>query len=170
MIIVLKPKLTKRQENSVLREIRKLGYEPHVMRGVARVAIGAEKKNPSQVTLTSWPQGESEQQLMATAHATILRGGVKRWRAANHARRFQETHARAEALHQGGQSELGAKRKLTNPRGPSHWPLHHGAGKIIPPMTTPSRLAGSLEALWWFLLNPHESHHHRCGPRHSAHA
>jgi 3-deoxy-D-arabino-heptulosonate 7-phosphate (DAHP) synthase len=101
-------------------------------------AIGAEKKNPSLVTLMSWPQVESEQQLMATAHAmrkagaTILRGGVKRWRAANHARRFQETHARAEALHQGGQSELGVKRKLTNPRGPSHWSLHHGAGKSFP--------------------------------------
>ena len=62
MIIVLKPKITKRQENSVLREIRKLGYEPHVMRGVARVVIGAigdEKKNPSLETMTSWPQVES---------------------------------------------------------------------------------------------------------------
>jgi len=47
MIIVLKPRITKRQENSVLREIRKLGYEPHVMRGVARTVVGAigdEKK------------------------------------------------------------------------------------------------------------------------------
>ncbi|HAB30671.1 MAG TPA: 3-deoxy-7-phosphoheptulonate synthase [Gemmatimonadetes bacterium] len=62
MIIVLKPRITKRQENSVLREIRKLGYEPHVMRGVARVVIGAigdEKKNPSLETMTSWPQVES---------------------------------------------------------------------------------------------------------------
>ena len=61
MIIVLKPRITKRQENSVLREIRKLGYEPHVMRGVARTVIGAigdEKKNPSLETLTSWPQVE----------------------------------------------------------------------------------------------------------------
>ena len=49
MIIVLKPNLTKRQENSVLREIKKLGYAPHVMRGVARTVIGAvgdEKKIP----------------------------------------------------------------------------------------------------------------------------
>jgi 3-deoxy-7-phosphoheptulonate synthase len=61
MIIVLKPRITKRQENSVLREIRKLGYEPHVMRGVSRTVIGAigdEKKNPSLETLTSWPQVE----------------------------------------------------------------------------------------------------------------
>ena len=61
MIIVLKPRITKRQESSVLREIRKLGYEPHVMRGVARTvsgAIGDEKKNPSLETLTSWPQVE----------------------------------------------------------------------------------------------------------------
>ena len=61
MIIVLKPRITKRQESSVLREIKKLGYEPHVMRGVARTVIGAigdEKKNPSLETLTSWPQVE----------------------------------------------------------------------------------------------------------------
>ena len=61
MIIVLKPKITKRQESSVLREIRKLGYEPHVMRGVARTVIGAigdEKKNPSLETLASWSQVE----------------------------------------------------------------------------------------------------------------
>ena len=61
MIIVLKPRITKRQEGSVLREIKKLGYEPHVMRGVARTVIGAigdEKKNPSLETLTSWPQVE----------------------------------------------------------------------------------------------------------------
>ncbi len=46
----------------MLREIRKLGYEPHVMRGVARTVVGAigdEKKNPSLETLTSWPQVES---------------------------------------------------------------------------------------------------------------
>ena len=46
----------------MLREIKKLGYEPHVMRGVARVVIGAigdEKKNPSLETMTSWPQVES---------------------------------------------------------------------------------------------------------------
>ena len=45
----------------MLREIKKLGYEPHVMRGVARTVIGAigdEKKNPSLETLTSWPQVE----------------------------------------------------------------------------------------------------------------
>ena len=45
----------------MLREIKKLGYEPHVMRGVARTVIGAigdEKKNPSLETLISWPQVE----------------------------------------------------------------------------------------------------------------
>jgi 3-deoxy-7-phosphoheptulonate synthase len=41
MIIVLKPSLSKKQEAAVLREIRKRGYRPHVMRGVARVVIGA---------------------------------------------------------------------------------------------------------------------------------
>lgn len=41
MIIVLKPGISRRDEKSVLAEIRKLGYRPHVMRGVARTVIGA---------------------------------------------------------------------------------------------------------------------------------
>ena len=36
----LKPGI-KKQETAVLKEIRKLGYRPHVMRGVARTVIGA---------------------------------------------------------------------------------------------------------------------------------
>src|SRR5438045_9088988 len=41
MIIVLKPGISKKQEASILKEIRKRGYKPHVMRGVARIVIGA---------------------------------------------------------------------------------------------------------------------------------
>jgi 3-deoxy-7-phosphoheptulonate synthase len=41
MIIVLKPGIAKKQETSILKEIRKRGYRPHVMRGVARIVIGA---------------------------------------------------------------------------------------------------------------------------------
>jgi len=41
MIIVLKPGTSKQQETAILKEIRKRGYKPHVMRGVARVVIGA---------------------------------------------------------------------------------------------------------------------------------
>ena len=41
MIIVFKPGISKRDESTVLKEIRKLGYTPHVMRGVARTVIGA---------------------------------------------------------------------------------------------------------------------------------
>src|ERR1041385_3081274 len=41
MIIVLKPDISKKQETTVLKEIRKRGYRPHVMRGVARTVIGA---------------------------------------------------------------------------------------------------------------------------------
>jgi 3-deoxy-7-phosphoheptulonate synthase len=41
MIIVLKPGISKADERAVLSEIRKLGYTPHVMRGVARIVIGA---------------------------------------------------------------------------------------------------------------------------------
>jgi 3-deoxy-7-phosphoheptulonate synthase len=62
MIIVLKPNITRRQENAVLKEIQKLGYEPHVMRGVARTVIGAigdERTHASLETLTAWPQVES---------------------------------------------------------------------------------------------------------------
>jgi 3-deoxy-7-phosphoheptulonate synthase len=62
MIIVLKPKITRRQERDVLQEIRKLGYTPHVMRGVARVVIGAigdERTHKSLEMLATWPQVES---------------------------------------------------------------------------------------------------------------
>lgn len=41
MIIVLKPAISKRQEAEVIKEIRKRGYRPHIMRGVARTVIGA---------------------------------------------------------------------------------------------------------------------------------
>ncbi|HUC86393.1 MAG TPA: 3-deoxy-7-phosphoheptulonate synthase [Candidatus Acidoferrales bacterium] len=41
MIIVLKPGIPKKLESTVLSEIRKRGYRPHVMRGVARTVIGA---------------------------------------------------------------------------------------------------------------------------------
>jgi 3-deoxy-7-phosphoheptulonate synthase len=62
MIIVLRPKVTRKDEQAVLREIRKLGYKPHVMRGVARTVIGAigdERKNHTLETLTSFTQVES---------------------------------------------------------------------------------------------------------------
>src|SRR6516162_6461569 len=41
MIIVLKPGIGKKQEANILNEIRKRGYKPHVMRGVARTVVGA---------------------------------------------------------------------------------------------------------------------------------
>jgi len=41
MIIVFKPGISRAEENTVLKEIRKLGYTPHVMRGVARTVVGA---------------------------------------------------------------------------------------------------------------------------------
>ena len=61
MIIVLKPNISKREEADVLREIKKLGYKPHVMRGVERVVIGAigdERTHANLETLVSWPQVE----------------------------------------------------------------------------------------------------------------
>jgi 3-deoxy-7-phosphoheptulonate synthase len=62
MIVVLKPNISKKQETAVLKEIRKLGYRPHVMRGVARTVIGAigdERTHQSLETLTTWPAVES---------------------------------------------------------------------------------------------------------------
>src|SRR5881396_2345255 len=41
MIIVFKPNITKKDEAAVLKEIKRLGYRPHFMRGVARTLVGA---------------------------------------------------------------------------------------------------------------------------------
>jgi 3-deoxy-7-phosphoheptulonate synthase len=41
MIIVLKPGISRKEERALIQEIRKRGYRPHVMRGVARTVIGA---------------------------------------------------------------------------------------------------------------------------------
>jgi hypothetical protein len=57
MIIVLKPNITKKAEKEILSEIRKLGYKPHVMRGVARTVIGAigdEQTHGNLETLTTF--------------------------------------------------------------------------------------------------------------------
>jgi 3-deoxy-7-phosphoheptulonate synthase len=61
MIVVLKPNITRKEEQAVLKEIKKLGYQPHVMRGVERTVIGAigdERTHSSLETLTAWPQVE----------------------------------------------------------------------------------------------------------------
>src|ERR1044071_5699768 len=62
MIIVLKPGISKKDEAVVLKEIQRLGYKPHVMRGVARTVVGAigdERTHPTLEALTSWKQVES---------------------------------------------------------------------------------------------------------------
>jgi 3-deoxy-7-phosphoheptulonate synthase len=61
MIIVLKPKTSKKDELVVLKEIRKLGYRPHVMRGVERTVVGAigdERTHATLETLITFPQVE----------------------------------------------------------------------------------------------------------------
>ena len=61
MIIVLKPEISKKDEAAVLKEIKKLGYKPHVMRGVERVVVGCigdERTHQNLETLASWPQVE----------------------------------------------------------------------------------------------------------------
>jgi 3-deoxy-7-phosphoheptulonate synthase len=62
MIIVLKPNVTKKDEAAVLKEIKRLGYRPHIMRGVAHTVIGAigdERTHRTLEVLASWPQVES---------------------------------------------------------------------------------------------------------------
>lgn len=62
MIIVLRRNTSKKEEAIVLKEIRRLGYKPHVMRGVARTVIGAigdERKHKSLEALIVLPQVES---------------------------------------------------------------------------------------------------------------
>src|ERR1051326_6330279 len=61
MIVVLKPEITKKEETAVLTEIRKLGYKPHVIRGVERTVIGAigdERTHHTLETLSAWSQVE----------------------------------------------------------------------------------------------------------------
>src|SRR5580704_15565803 len=61
MIVVLKPGVSKKDEAALLREIKKMGYRPHVMRGVERTVVGAigdERTHKSLETLASWAQVE----------------------------------------------------------------------------------------------------------------
>jgi 3-deoxy-7-phosphoheptulonate synthase len=55
MIIVLKPNISKKDEAAVLKEIKKLGYKPHIMRGVARTVIGAIGDELTHQSLESLP-------------------------------------------------------------------------------------------------------------------
>ena len=55
MIIVLRPNISKKDEAAVLKEIRKLGYRPHVMRGVARTVVGAIGDELSHKSLEALP-------------------------------------------------------------------------------------------------------------------
>jgi len=61
MIVVLKPEISRKDENAVLKEIRKLGYRPHIIRGVKRTVIGAigdERTHHTLEALSVWPQVE----------------------------------------------------------------------------------------------------------------
>ncbi len=62
MILVLKPGTSRKDLNAVTAEIKRLGYAPHVMRGVARTVIGAigdERRHATLEALAAWPQVES---------------------------------------------------------------------------------------------------------------
>jgi 3-deoxy-7-phosphoheptulonate synthase len=61
MIVVLKPDISRKEENAVLTEIRKLGYKPHIIRGVERTVIGAigdERTHHTLEALSAWAQVE----------------------------------------------------------------------------------------------------------------
>src|SRR5580693_4689266 len=61
MIVILRPGISKKEEAAVLSEIKKLGYRPHVMRGVERTVVGAigdERTHQTLEVLGSWPQVE----------------------------------------------------------------------------------------------------------------
>src|SRR4051812_14923114 len=58
MIVVLKPKATRAQIESVIEEVKKLGYKPHPIFGVERTvvaAIGDERVKHTLETLTAMP-------------------------------------------------------------------------------------------------------------------
>lgn len=62
MIIVLKPNISRKDEGIVVKEIKRLGYKPHIMRGVAHTVIGAigdERTHRTLEVLASWPQVQS---------------------------------------------------------------------------------------------------------------
>ena len=62
MIVVLKTSVSPEEEQAVVEEIKKLGYQPHVMHGVARTVIGAigdEHSHRDLDVLNAWPQVES---------------------------------------------------------------------------------------------------------------
>ncbi|MED5278046.1 MAG: 3-deoxy-7-phosphoheptulonate synthase, partial [Verrucomicrobiota bacterium] len=62
MIVVLKNSVSPEEEQAVVEEIKKLGYQPHVMHGVARTVIGAigdEHSHCDLDVLNAWPQVES---------------------------------------------------------------------------------------------------------------
>jgi 3-deoxy-7-phosphoheptulonate synthase len=89
MIIVLKPNIAKKDEAAVLKEIKRLGYRPHVMRGVAQTVIGAigdERTHRTLEVLASWPQVQSVMPVQKRfklvsreahpANSTVTAGGV----------------------------------------------------------------------------------------------
>ena len=62
MIVVLKSNVSPEEESAVVEEIKKLGYRPHVMHGVARTVVGAIGDEHSQrdlEVLNAWSQVES---------------------------------------------------------------------------------------------------------------
>src|SRR4026208_2406149 len=61
MIVVLKPDISKKDELAVLKEIKKLGYKPHVMRGAERTVVGAigdERTHQTHEAVNPGPQVE----------------------------------------------------------------------------------------------------------------
>ena len=102
MIVVLKPNIAKKQELAVLKEIRKLGYRPHVMRGVERTVIGAigdERTHQTLETLVSLAAGRERHADSKALQARQPRGAPRQldgqvaWQ--RHRRKKVSRHGRA---------------------------------------------------------------------------
>ena len=88
MIVVLKPEISKKEEKAVLKEIRKLGYKPHVIRGVERTVIGAigdERTHHTLEALSVWPQVEKVMPVQKRYKLVSREGASRRIRSSKRA-------------------------------------------------------------------------------------
>ena len=111
MIIVLKPNISKRDEAAVIKEIKKLGYRPHIMRGVARTVIGAigdELKNQTLENLpANFPQSVEERD----AGAEEIQAGEPRGASVQFERERARKHHRRQKTAGDGGAVFSGKRE-----------------------------------------------------------
>ena len=145
MIIVLKPGISEEGRSAVLKEIRKLGYKPHVMRGVARTVIGAigdERTHQTLETLDhAWPQVESVmpvQKRYKLVSREAHPAEFHRSRVRGHGHRRQEVPGHGRAV-LGGEREAAADHRRGGGKAAGATILRGGAFK---PRTSPYEFQG----------------------------